>query len=122
MDEKTLYERLGGYDAIRAVVDNLLPRLQADELLGRFWQNRGDDGIAREKQLLADFLANVSGGPMYYTGRGMVRAHKGMGISEADWMVFVGHLRATLEFFDLPKNEFNDVIGFIEGLKKEILV
>ncbi|UWQ32072.1 group 1 truncated hemoglobin [Leisingera sp. M527] len=122
MSDGTLYTRLGGYDAIRAVVDNLLPRLQADELLGRFWQNRGADGIAREKQLLVDFLANVSGGPMYYTGRGMVRAHKGMGISEADWTVFVGHLKATLKAFNLPEKEFNDVVGFIESLKEEILV
>ena len=47
MSDKTLYERLGGYDAIRAVVNNLLPRLQADGTLARFWQNRGADGIER---------------------------------------------------------------------------
>ena len=52
----TLYSRLGGYDAIAAVADNLLPRLMGDDQLGRFWQHRGDDGIQREKQLLVDFL------------------------------------------------------------------
>ncbi|WP_171181980.1 group 1 truncated hemoglobin [Ruegeria sp. HKCCD8929] len=122
MTEKTLYERLGGYDAIRAVVDNLIPRLQSDEILGRFWENRGTDGIAREKQLLADYLANVAGGPMYYTGRGMVLSHTGMGISENDWGIFLGHLRATLESFNLPEAEFNDVVGYVESLKEEILV
>ena len=45
MNEKTLYERLGGYDGITGFVENLLPRLQADSLLGRFWENRGDDGV-----------------------------------------------------------------------------
>ncbi len=59
---------------------------------------------------------------MYYTGRNMVLAHKGMGISEADWRVFVEHLKATLEFFNLPEKEFSDVVGFIESLKEEILV
>jgi len=49
MAEKTLYERLGGYDGITGFVDDLLPRLQSDSQLGRFWQNRGDDGIKREK-------------------------------------------------------------------------
>ena len=122
MSDKTLYERLGGYDAISAVVDNLLPRLQNDEILGRFWQNRGDDGIAREKQLLIDFLANASGGPIYYAGRDMVLSHTGMGISGADWSAFLGHLRATLQSFNLPETEFNDVVGFIESLKEEILV
>jgi hemoglobin len=48
--DKTLYERLGGYDAIATVANKLLPRLENDAQLGRFWANRGDDGIAREKQ------------------------------------------------------------------------
>ncbi len=44
MTNDSLYERLGGYEAISAVVNNLLPRLQADSELGRFWQHRGADG------------------------------------------------------------------------------
>jgi len=54
------------------------PRLQGDTQLGRFWQNRGEDGIAREKQLLVDYLCSVTGGSMYYTGRDMKTTHKGM--------------------------------------------
>jgi hemoglobin len=68
----TLYSRLGGYDAIAAVADNLLPRLMGDEQLGRFWEHRGADGIQREKQLLVDFLSSCAGGPVYYTGRDML--------------------------------------------------
>ena len=68
---KSLYQRLGGYDAIAAVANDLLPRLMDDQLLGRFWQNRAADSIAREKQLLIDFLCASAGGPMYYTGRDM---------------------------------------------------
>ena len=71
MNQESLYQRLGGYDGITAFSDNLLPRLQGDSQLGRFWQNRGDDGIAREKQLLIDYLCSNAGGPMYYTGRDM---------------------------------------------------
>ena len=55
-ETKTLYERLGGYEAIAAVANDLLPRLRADPQLGRFWAHRGEDGIMREKQLLIDFL------------------------------------------------------------------
>ena len=51
MSQVSLYERLGGYDGFAAFTNDLLPRLQADPQLGRFWQNRGDDGIAREHQL-----------------------------------------------------------------------
>ena len=65
MSKTTLYERLGGYDAIAAVSNDLVPRLQADPQLGRFWQHRGEDGIKREKQFLIDLLCSSAGGPLY---------------------------------------------------------
>jgi hemoglobin len=120
MSSASLYERLGGYDAISAVANDLLPRLQSDPLLGRFWANRGEDGIEREKQLLVDFLSSNAGGPMYYTGRDMLTSHRGMQISAADWECFLGHLNATLDAFEVPQQERNDVIGFIETTKADI--
>lgn len=119
--EKSLYDRLGGYDAITAVANNLLPRLMADEQLGRFWAHRGDDGVAREKQLLIDFLCHNAGGPMYYTGRSMITSHRGMGISGSDWDRFMNHVRATLTHFELPERETADVLGFIQSTKSEIV-
>ena len=116
---KSLYARLGGYDAISAVVDDLLPRLMADQALGRFWQHRGDDGMAREKQLLVDFLCASAGGPMYYTGRSMKLSHKGMRIGATDWQAFVGHVNATLDAFKVPVPERADVLGFIESTKAD---
>ena len=121
MTEATLYTRLGGYDAIAAVVANLLPRLMADPLLARFWQNRSDDGIQREEQLLVDFLCNAAGGPMYYTGRAMKLSHKGMGVTAADWTSFIGHLEATLDSFNLPAAERADVLGFIDSTRADIV-
>jgi hemoglobin len=89
-NEKTLYARLGRYDAIAAVVDNLLPRLISDQRLGRFWAHRGEDGLRREKQLLIDFLCQSAGGPLLYVGRDMKTSHRGMRISEDDWSAFLG--------------------------------
>ena len=120
-DTKTLYERLGGYDAITAVVNDLLPRLQGDLQLGRFWAHRGADGVAREKQLLIDFLCAASGGPVYYRGRDMTLAHRGMRISESDWSTFLDHAAATLAKFQVPANEQRDVVAFVQSLKKEIV-
>ena len=96
MSEKTLYERLGGYDAISAVANDLLPRLRTDPQLGRFWAHRGEDGIQREKQLLIDYLCACAGGPTYYRGRDMALAHRGMRINESDWNVFLGHAASDL--------------------------
>ena len=81
----SLYKRLGGYDAIAAVADNLLPRLMGDPQLGRF-----------------DHLCASAGGPLYYVGRDMKVSHRGMGITERDWQVFLGHVNATLDYFKVP--------------------
>ena len=121
MSNKTLYERLGGYDAICAVSEDLLPRLMSDPRLKRFWDHRGEDGLNREKQLLIDFLCASSGGPMYYTGRDMKVSHKGMKISEADWTAFLGQANATLDAFKVPPTERSEVVAFVQSLKKDIV-
>ena len=121
MEQKSLYERLGGYDGITAFVNDLLPRLQADPRLGRFWQNRGDDGIAREKQLLIDYLCANAGGPMYYTGRDMKTSHKGMKISEGDWSAFLEHAGATMEALQVPRKECDEIAAFVSSLKDDIV-
>ena len=121
MSNSTLYTRLGGYDAIAAVASDLLLRLQTDSRLARFWQNRGEDGIRREKQLLIDFLCASAGGPMYYTGRDMKTSHKGMKISEADWSAFLGHLHATLDAFKVPQAERDEVVAFVQSTKADIV-
>ena len=121
MNQKSLYERLGGYDGVAAFANDLLPRLQADSQLGRFWQNRGDDGIAREKQLLIDYLCSNAGGPMYYTGRDMKTSHEGMKISENDWSIFLQHAGATMEALQIPKQECDEVVAFVLSLKEDIV-
>ena len=121
MSQKTLYERLGGYDAISAVVNDLLPRVQADPQLARFWQHRGEDGLKREKQLLIDFLSSCAGGPLYYTGRDMKTTHKGMRISEGDWSAFLGHLHATLRAFQVPQAERDEVVAFVQSTKADMV-
>jgi hemoglobin len=116
---KTLYERLGGYNAIAAVANDLLPRLRADPQLGRFRAHRGEDGIMREKRLLIDFLCANVGGPMYYRGRDMALAHRGMRISDNDWNVFLVHAAATLAKLQVPEAEQHDVVEFVQSLRKE---
>jgi len=121
MSKKTLYERLGGYDAISAVVNDLLPRLRADTQLGRFWQHRAEDGLKRSKQLLIDFMCSSAGGPVYYIGRDMKTSHQGMRISEADWSVFLGHLDATVEAFKVPQAERDELVALVQSTKKDMV-
>jgi len=119
--EKTLYERLGNYDGITRFVDDLMPRVQSDSQLGRFYKNRGDDGLKREKQLLIDYLCSNAGGPIYYTGRDMKLTHVGMKISESDWSALLGHAGDTMAALSVPQQERDDVVAFVLSLKDDIV-
>jgi len=121
MSDKSLYERLGGYDAISAVVANLMERIKADDKLCRFYNHRGADGVAREEQLLVDFLCASTGGSMVYTGRDMKTLHIGMRLDEDDWKRAIGHLTLTLETFEVPEREKGEVLSFHENLKPDIV-
>jgi hemoglobin len=118
----SIYSRLGGYDAIAAVVDDLLPRLHVDPLLRRFWTSpRSTDTNNRERQLTVDFIAAAAGGPTFYLGRDMKTSHKGIGINKNDWAAFEQHLIATLEKFNVPPRERNEAITFIASLETDII-
>jgi len=118
---KSLYVRLGGYDAIAAVVDDLLPRLREDSLLGRFWTSpRSVDTNNRERQLAIDYIASAAGGPTIYLGRDMKLAHKGMGITKADYAAFMRCLSISLDTFEVPEPERGEVVTFALSLEQEI--
>ena len=118
----SLYSRLGGYDAIAAVVDDLLPRLRADALLSRFWTSpRSIDTHNRERQLAVDFITAAAGGPTIYLGRDMKMSHKGMGITKADYTAFIRCLGATMDKFEVSEPERSEVVAFVTGLEPEIV-
>ena len=117
----SLYDRLGGYNAISAVVDDVVTQIASDEKLGRFWAHRGNDGIAREKQLIVDFVVENAGGPLYYRGREMKLSHKGMKIDNQDWNVLITALQNTLNKFKVPNREQREVLEFFESTKTDIV-
>lgn len=121
MSTASLYQRLGGYDAISAVVDALMARIKQDERLRRFYDHRGTDGIQREQQLLVDFLSQSAGGPMIYTGRNLKSSHVGMRLTEEDWNRAMHHLSSTLEAFNVPKAETEELMSFHNNLKWDIV-
>lgn len=121
MTEKSLYERLGCYDGITEFVNNLLPRLQEDSQLRRFWDHRGTDRLEKEKQLLIDYLCTNAGGQLNYSGRDMKLSHKGMNISESDWQIFLQHAGTTMEALNFPQQEQIDVSEFVASLKNDIV-
>ena len=113
---------MGGYDAIAAVVDDLLARLRSDTLLGRYWTSpRSADIHNRERQLAVDFVIAAAGGPAFYLGRNMKLAHAGMGITKEDYAAFMRCLHASLETFEVPEPERGEVVAFVASLEPEIV-
>jgi hemoglobin len=121
MQTKSLYERLGGYDAIAAVTDDLLTRLLNDPQLGVFWKGHSTNSLRRDRQLVVNFMCEAAGGPVFYTGRDMQTSHKGLGISASDWEVFMRHAAASLEKFAVPAPERGEVLAFLTSLKDDIV-
>src|SRR5260370_41888567 len=118
----SLSSRLGGYDVIAAVVDDLLVRLRDDPRLRRFWMSpRSTDSNNRERQLAVDFIAAAAGGPTFYLGRDMKTSHQGMGIDREDYTAFTRHLGDTPAKLNGPDRERGDVRAFIASLEKGIL-
>jgi len=117
----SLYMRLGGYDAIAAVTDDLLGRLVADPQLSRFFVGLNDTSKTRIRQHFVDFLCKATGGPCAYMGQDMKTAHAGMNISEADWAAAVRDLQATLDKFKVPERERGEVLSAVSGLKPDIV-
>jgi hemoglobin len=117
----SLYKRLGGYDAIAAVVDDFIPRLATDKSLGRFFVGASADSQKRIRQLVVDQICSLAGGPCVYIGRPTKQAHAGLGITEADWTASVNHLVATLDKFKVPAKEKGELLAAVSGLKADIV-
>jgi len=117
----SLYKRLGGYDALAAVTDDFLQRLVGDPQFARFFGGHSTDSLKKIRQNIVDQLCAATGGPCVYIGRDMKTTHAGLGITEKDWEVTVRHLVATLDKFNVPAKEKDEVLGAVGSLKKDIV-
>jgi hemoglobin len=71
--------------------------------------------------MLVNYMCQAAGGPVFYNGRDMKTSHAGLGISESDWQVTAGHLITTLETFNVPEQEKQEVLAFVSSLKGDIV-
>ena len=119
--EKSLYERLGGYDAVAAATDELLQRLTSDPDIGFYWRGHSTDSMRRDRQLIVDFLCEAIGGPVIYRGRDMKTSHEGLRITEREWEIFMAHTAATLEHLEVPDPEKQEFLDCAASLKGDIV-
>jgi hemoglobin len=120
-EKKSLYDRLGGYNAVAAVVDDFIGRLTSDERFSKFFVGHSTDSLKKIRQHIVNQFCEATGGPCIYTGRDMKTTHAGLKISDADWDAAAKHLAASLDKFKVAKTEKDEVLAFVTTLKKDIV-
>ena len=118
MDQRSLYERLGGGAAISAVVDEFVGRCAGD---GRINSKFARTDVPRLKAMLVDQVTAASGGPAQYTGRSMEETHKGMQVTAGEFDALVEDLVATLDAFNVPQSEQGELLGILGPLRSDIV-
>ena len=119
--EKSLYDRVGGYNALAAVVDDFIVRLVTDKQFEKFFIGQSTDSKKRIRQHILDQFCAATGGPCVYTGREMKTSHAGLGITNAEWDAAAKHLVASLDKFKVPEKEKGEILAFVTSLKKDIV-
>jgi hemoglobin len=114
----SLYERLGGLDAITAVIDSFVARCAGDDRINPKFE-RTD--IPRLKKMLVDQVCEATGGPCTYTGRTMRETHDGMAVTAGEFDALVEDLVLTLDQFNVPKPEQNEVLGLLGPMRDDIV-
>lgn len=114
----SLYERLGGKDAIEAVVEDFRARTQRDERINKKFA-RTD--IPRLQKMLVDQVCEATGGPFTYTGRDMKEAHRNMGVTAGEFDALVEDLVASLVHFQVPQAEQDELLGLLAPMRPDIV-
>ncbi|WP_062199444.1 group I truncated hemoglobin [Massilibacterium senegalense] len=113
-----LYERLGGKEGIKKVVDLFYDRVLADERVNDYFKNTDMEKQRRHQTL---FITFAVGGPNQYTGASMQKAHEGMGLQDIHFDAIVEHLAFSLQHFGVPKEDIQTIANKLEPMRKEIV-
>lgn len=114
----SLYERLGGAEAIAAVVDDFVDRHAVNPVIApRF---RGKD-LPKLKQIGTQFFCMGAGGPQRYEGKDMRAAHSGMNISAEEFMAAIDDIVAAMQARGAGANEINEVVGILYSMRGEVM-
>jgi hemoglobin len=123
MKAKSLFTRLGGKKAITAVVDEFVKNCATDTRINKFFAEAAKDParLQKFKTNLVNQICQASGGPCKYAGKNMKDAHKGMGVTDADFSALVEDLVKALDKFHVGATEKNELLGALGGMKGDIV-
>lgn len=117
-EEKTLFEKIGGMDAVNAAVDIFYKKVLADESINHFFTSTDmDKQLGKQKA----FLAYAFGAPLAYTGKNMRDAHSHMSLTEDHFNAVAGHLVSTLQDLSVPQELIDEVVAVALTTKDDVL-
>ena len=124
-NQPSLYERLGGVYNIATVVDDFIDRIMVDPRLNA--NPRVDEAHHRVspagfKYLVTEMVCWATGGPQKYTGRSMRDSHKDLMITEAEWQASLDDFQQTLDKFQVPQTEQEELKAIVASTKADIVV
>ena len=117
----TLYQRLGGREAIKGIVDDFVATAAADPRVNSRFKRLQPAAIAKLQTNFADQICDATGGPCAYLGRDMKAAHTGMGITEAEWSATVEDLVKSLTKFNVSAKDQQELLAILGPMKKDIV-
>ncbi len=124
-DIPSLYDRLGGLYNIAVVVDDFIDRVMGDPRLNA--NPRVDEAHHRVspqgfKYYVTEMLCWAAGGPQTYSGRTMGDSHRHLMITDEEWEAFMEDLQQSLDKFEVPQPEQDEVKAIVESTKEAIVV
>jgi hemoglobin len=117
----TLYQRLGGRESIKLIVDDFVTNMAADPRVNSRFKGLDAARVAKLQTNLADQICDATGGPCAYLGKDMKSVHTGMGITEAEWNATVEDLVKSLTKYKVGQKEQQELLSALGGMKKDIV-
>lgn len=118
---KSLYERIGGKDALAQVVDTMMKNVAADTKISKRFAKLKGDKMDEFKEKLVNQLCELTGGECEYAGKNMKDAHKGMKIKEDEWNAFVADLKAALDEHSVSADDQADLMALLGPMHDDIV-
>ena len=120
MSEATLYDRLGGEKRIRAIVQDIVANHHNNPVIKPRYDN-ANKSDAELVDLVVDLIGMGTGGPQEYKGKDMREAHRGMNVSEAEFVAVLDDILAALEKHQVGEREKGELLAIAYSMKGDIV-
>ncbi|MBA4267247.1 MAG: group 1 truncated hemoglobin [Comamonadaceae bacterium] len=116
---ETLYDRLGRREGITRITRELMKNHLANPLVKTRYENSPD--LERVETRVIEFFCAGAGGPETYSGKDMLATHKGMNVSEQEFITVIDDAMDALEKCGVEPATRNEVLAILWSLKGEVI-